>query len=85
MLRVPVRTRAVKKTLPDRATPSERAPEQGEGNTLVLFPPTLQPLAGAPHTPQVANTRPTGRIWPSTLFYQAQHLVSTQKQGRALA
>ena len=29
--------------------------------------------------PLVANTRPVGRIWPSTLFYLAQHLVSTQQ------
>ena len=27
--------------------------------------------------PQVADTRPTGGIWPSTLFYLAWHLVST--------
>ena len=26
---------------------------------------------------QVANTRPTGRIWPFTLFYLSWHLVST--------
>ena len=26
---------------------------------------------------QVANTRPVGRIWPSTLFYLACYLVST--------
>ena len=29
---------------------------------------------------QVANTRPAGRIWPSTLFYLDQDLVSTQQQ-----
>ena len=34
---------------------------------------------------QVANTRPTGRIRPSTLFYPARHLISTQRQHRALA
>ena len=34
-------------------------------------------LSHHPRSPQVANTRPVGRIWPSTLFYPAQHLVST--------
>ena len=34
---------------------------------------------------QVANTRSTGRIQPSTLFYPAWHLVSTWWQHRALA
>ena len=34
-------------------------------------------------TAQVANTRPTGHIRPSTLFYLAWHLVSTQQQCRA--
>ena len=29
---------------------------------------------------QVANTRPRGRIQPSTLFYLAQFLVSTRRQ-----
>ena len=33
---------------------------------------------------QVANTRPIGRIQPSTLFYPARHLVSTRQQCRAL-
>ena len=32
---------------------------------------------------QVANTRPTSGIWPSTLFYLAWHLVSTWQQRRA--
>ena len=32
---------------------------------------------------QVANTRPAGRIRPSTLFYLAQHLLSTRQQCRA--
>ena len=36
-------------------------------------------------TTQVANTRPTGRIGPSTLFYLAQYLVSTRQQRWALA
>ena len=36
---------------------------------------------------QVANTRPSGRIWPwpSTSFYPIQHLISTQWQRWALA
>ena len=32
---------------------------------------------------QVANTRPSSQIRPSSLFYPAQHLVSTQWQRRA--
>ena len=34
---------------------------------------------------QVANARPTDWIWPSTVFYLAQHLVSTLQQHQALA
>ena len=34
---------------------------------------------------QVANTRSTGQTQPSTLFYPAQHLVSTRRQQGALS
>ena len=33
---------------------------------------------------QVTNTRPAGRIQPSTFFYPARHLISTQWQRGAL-
>ena len=32
---------------------------------------------------QVANTRPSSQIRPSSLFYPAQHLVSTRRQCQA--
>ena len=35
------------------------------------------------YKPQVANTSPAGQIWPSTLLYPAQHLVSAWHQHRA--
>ena len=35
-----------------------------------------------PYRAQVVNTRPMGRIRPSTLFYLAWHLVSTWRQRR---
>ena len=38
-----------------------------------------------PTRPQVANTRPTGGIRPSTLFYLVRHLVSTWQQHQVLA
>ena len=60
-------------------------PTQEQSQAETSSPRLVKQHGKALRKAQVAHTRPVGRIRPSTLFHPARHLVSTQRQCRALA